>query len=172
MFSRKLWTEARSEKISLFATILFGIILGGFIIGQAWLLSTIITSVFIHNQTLNDVRPYLSSLLLIIFGRGLSTYAREISSGRVSIWVRADLRRKLLHHLQQVSPIIVSFGRTGEITTAYIQGVDRLDAYFRKYLPQLFISAILPIMVLWVVFPIDWLTRLVLAVTAPLIPNY
>jgi len=47
-----------------------------------------------------------------------------------------------------------------------------LDAYFRTYLPQVFIAAILPVIVLWVVFPIDWISGLVFVLTAPLIPVF
>jgi len=86
--------------------------------------------------------------------------------------VRSTLKRKLISHIQKVSPIHLAAERTGEISTVLIQGVDRLDAYFRKYLPQLFISVLLPVMVLLVVFPFDWISGVVLMVTAPLIPLF
>ncbi len=149
-----------------------GVFLGGFLVGQAWLISTIISDIFIGQKTLAHVQPLLNALFLLILGRGLTTYAREISAGKVSIGVRVSLKRKLFQHLQLVSPIHISTERTGEVTTTLVQGVDRLDDYFRTYLPQLLISAILPVLVLLVVFPIDWITGIIFLVTAPLIPVF
>lgn len=172
MFSRDLWKIARSEKLSLLATILFGVILGGFIVSQAWLLSSIIAGVFLQQNTLGEIRHALIGLLLIILGRGLATFGRERSAGGASINIRSNLRRTLFQHLHKVSPNEISAERTGELTATLIQGIDHLDAYFRIYLPQVFITAILPLIVLWVVFPIDWISGLVFVLTAPLIPVF
>ena len=172
MFNREIWKLAKSERNSLLATVLFGIILGGFIVSQAWLLSSIIAKVFLDQQTLEAVQKDLIGLLLIIIGRGLAVYGRERSSGGMSIGVRSNIRRSLFDHLLRISPKEVSAERTGELTTTLTQGIDRLDAYFRIYLPQVFITAILPLIVLWVVFPIDWISGLVFILTAPLIPIF
>ena len=172
MFSRKLWIEAKTENISLIVSILFGVILGGFIISQAWLLSAIISRVFQYNYSVVDIQPLLIGLILVIFGRGLAVFGRELSSGVVSIRLRAYLKSKLLSHLQEISPVYLTSERAGELSTTLIQGVDRLDSYFRDYLPQLFISTLLPLLILWVVFPKDWISGIVLLVTAPLIPLF
>lgn len=172
MFSRKLWIEAKKESISLIVSILFGVILGGMIIFQAWLLSTIISRVFQYNYSVDDTQPLLIGLALVILGRGLAVFGRDLSSGVVSIRLRAYLKSNLLSHIQRISPVYLTSERAGELSTTLIQGVDRLDLYFRSYLPQLFISTLLPILILWVVFPKDWISGLILLVTAPLIPLF
>ena len=172
MFNREIWKLARTERISLIATVLFGIILGGFIVSQAWLLSSIIANVFLSQKTLVEIQKDLIIFLLLILGRGLAVYGRERSSGGLSIDIRSNLRRSLFNRLHKISPKEISAERTGEITTTLTQGIDHLDAYFRIYLPQVFITAILPIFVLWVVFPIDWISGLVFVLTAPLIPVF
>ena len=172
MFSRKLWIEAKTENISLIVSILFGVILGGLIVSQSWLLSTIISRVFQYNYSVIDIQPLLIGLVLVILGRGLAVFGRELSSGVVSIRLRAYLKSKLLSHLQVISPLYLTSERAGELSTTLIQGVDRLDLYFRAYLPQLFISTLLPLLILWVVFPIDWISGIILLVTAPLIPLF
>jgi len=172
MLNRNLWNVAKSEKVSLVASILFGIILGGFIITQAWLLSSIISKVFLTHETLSGIRTDLVGLVLVILGRGIVTFGRERSSGGLSIGIRSSLRRAVFTHLQKISPNEISSERTGELATTFIQGIDQLDAYFRTYLPQVFITAILPVFVLWVVFPIDWISGLVFVLTAPLIPLF
>ncbi|PKN88714.1 MAG: thiol reductant ABC exporter subunit CydD, partial [Chloroflexi bacterium HGW-Chloroflexi-7] len=52
------------------------------------------------------------------------------------------------------------------------QGLDALDAYFSQYLPQILLSALLPVTILLVVFPMDLLTGIVFVITAPLIPLF
>lgn len=72
----------------------------------------------------------------------------------------------------KTSPVKLSGERTGELTNTLLQGVERLDAYFRAYLPQLGMAVIVPVIVLLVVFPLDWLTGLIFLLTAPLIPLF
>ncbi|MBI4730691.1 MAG: thiol reductant ABC exporter subunit CydD [Chloroflexi bacterium] len=62
--------------------------------------------------------------------------------------------------------------RTGELTAAAIEGVEALDAYFSQYLPQLVLTALVPLSILLFVFPLDPLSGIVLLVTAPLIPVF
>jgi ATP-binding cassette subfamily C protein CydD len=50
-----------------------------------------------------------------------------------------------------------------------VEGVEALDAYYSQYLPQLVISALIPLSILFFVFPIDVLSGVVLLLTAPLI---
>jgi len=57
------------------------------------------------------------------------------------------------------------------INTA-VEGVEALDAYFRQYLPQLALAALVPLTILAFVFPLDFLSGLVLLLTAPLIPIF
>lgn len=172
MFSLKLWREASSDKSSLFFSVFFGVILGGFIVAQAWILSRIISDAFLLDRNLGELNPNLISLGLVILGRGLAAYGRDLTSGVVSISVRKKLKEQLIAHLLNVSPVNLIRAKPGEVTTTLIQGVDRLDDYFRSYLPQLLISAILPIIVLMVVFPKDWVTGVILLVSAPMIPLF
>ncbi|HSK67454.1 MAG TPA: ABC transporter transmembrane domain-containing protein, partial [Anaerolineales bacterium] len=62
--------------------------------------------------------------------------------------------------------------RTGELTTAAVEGIEALDAYYSQYLPQLVVTALVPISILVVVFPIDLLSGIVMLFTAPLIPFF
>jgi ATP-binding cassette subfamily C protein CydCD len=58
------------------------------------------------------------------------------------------------------------------LTTAAVEGIEALDAYFSQYLPQLVITALVPLSILFIVFPIDLLSGIVFLVTAPLIPFF
>jgi ATP-binding cassette subfamily C protein CydD len=53
-----------------------------------------------------------------------------------------------------------------------VNGVEKLDAYFSQFLPQLFFSSLIPLLILIFVIQIDLLSTIVFIVTAPLIPIF
>jgi ATP-binding cassette subfamily C protein CydD len=172
MFDRQLWQQARNQIVPLGRAVLFGALLGVAIVVQAWLLSSIIAGVFLEGGTLADQYRNLIWLGGVILLRAVFVYLREVSAGAVSIRVRSGLMEQLFSNILTTSPVKLSGERTGEITNTLLQGVDRLDAYFRVYLPQLGMAVIIPVIVLLVVFPLDWLTGLIFLFTAPLIPLF
>ena len=51
-------------------------------------------------------------------------------------------------------------------------GIDALDGYFARYLPQLFLAVIVPVAVIAVVAGADWVSAVLIAVSLPLIPLF
>ena len=86
--------------------------------------------------------------------------------------IKSDLRERLFNHILNLGPAYTRGQRTGELTTAAVEGIEALDAYYSQYLPQLVITALIPISILIVVFPLDLLSGIVMLVTAPLIPFF
>lgn len=169
---RRLLALARGPRLPLFVTILSGLIAGWLIIGQARGLSLIVDGVFLRGQSEPEVRPMLVLLLGIIAGRAFLAWLTEVSASAVAIQVKEDLRNRLFAKIERLGPAFTRAERTGELTTAALEGVEALDAYFSQYLPQLVITALVPLSVLIFVFPLDPLSGLVLLVTAPLIPFF
>jgi ATP-binding cassette, subfamily C, bacterial CydD len=62
--------------------------------------------------------------------------------------------------------------QTGELAAAGVQGVDALEAYFGRYLPQVVLSCVIPLAVLGWVGAIDFLSALVMLLTLPLVPVF
>jgi ATP-binding cassette subfamily C protein CydD len=172
MYNRNLWTQAKKQLSPLTAAIGFGVILGGLIVAQAWVISRVIASIFLEQKALTDVQDLLLWLIVIVIARSGAVYWRSFFAGRVSIRVRAALQKSLVEQILRLSPVQVSSERTGEITNTVVLGIAKLDDYFRVYLPQLALSVILPLVILTVAFPVDWLTGVIFLVTAPLIPLF
>jgi ATP-binding cassette subfamily C protein CydCD len=169
---RRLLALARSSRFSLTLTVLTGFLAGLLTIWQAWLLSNTVNSVFLENQTLAQVWNWLRLILYIITGRALLTWSNEVSANAVAVRIKTNLRQRLFAHIQALGPAYTRAERTGELTTAAVEGIEALDAYFSQYLPQLVIAALVPISILIFVFPIDLLSGVVLLVTAPMIPFF
>ncbi len=170
--NRRLLTLARDARLSLALTVLSGLLAGLLTIWQAWLLSRAVNGVFLHSQTLSQVWNSLRLMLLAIAGRTLLTWLNEVSANAVAVRVKTDLRERLFAHIQRLGPAYTRAERTGELTAAAVEGIEALDAYFSQYLPQLVITALVPLSVLIFVFPLDLLSGLVMLVTAPLIPFF
>src|SRR5512138_1347150 len=169
---RRLLSLTRDSRTALFLTILSGLFAGLLTIGQAYLVSSTVNGVFLEGQTLAEVFHWLKLILIIIAGRGLLTWVNEVSANAVAVKIKTDLRERLFTHILKLDPAYTRGQRTGELTTAAIEGIEALDAYFSQYLPQLVITALVPISILLVVFPLDLLSGVVMLVTAPLIPFF
>ncbi len=169
---RRLLSLTRDTRAPLLLTILSGFLAGILTIGQAYLLSLTVNGVFLEGQTLAQVAGWLRLLLILISGRALLTWVNEVSANAVAVKIKSELRERLFHHILRLGPAYTRGQRTGELTTAAVEGIEALDAYYSQYLPQLVITALIPISILFVVFPIDLLSGVVMLVTAPLIPFF
>src|SRR5689334_5417608 len=169
---RRLLALTRDSRAALILTVLSGFLAGLLTIGQAYLLSNTVNGVFLQEQTLTEVSVWLRLILIIIAGRAFLTWVNEISANIVAVRIKSDLRERLFRHILDLGPAYTRGQRTGELTTAAVEGVEALDAYYSQYLPQLVVTALIPISILIVVFPIDLLSGIVMLVTAPLIPFF
>lgn len=168
----RLVGQARQAGLGLALTVLAGFAGGLLIILQARLLARTVGDVFLNAAGLAQIRPLLTALLLVMLTRAGLTYLGERAAGEVAVRVKSGLRRALLEKLTALGPANARAGQTGELAAAALQGVDALDAYYSQYLPQLALAALVPLAILVAVFPLDWLSGLVLLLTAPLIPLF
>lgn len=169
---RRLLSLARDSRLSLFLTVASGFLAGLLTIWQAWNLATVVDGVFLQKFSLEQVTTPLIFILLAIGGRTFLTWLNEVAANAVAVRIKTDLRERLFAHILKLGPAYSRGQRTGELTTAAVEGIEALDAYFSQYLPQLVITALVPISILFFVFPIDLLTGLVFLITAPLIPFF
>lgn len=169
---RRLLSLTRDSRSALLLTILSGFLIGLLTIGQAYLLSLTVNGVFLEGQTLAQVASWLRLILVVIAGRAVLTWVNEVSANAVAVRIKTDLRQRLFNHILRLGPAYTRGQRTGELTTAAVEGIEALDAYYSQYLPQLVVTALIPISILIVVFPIDLLSGIVMLITAPLIPFF
>ncbi|MGD8457267.1 MAG: thiol reductant ABC exporter subunit CydD [Anaerolineales bacterium] len=170
--SRRLLSLASNSRTALLITILAGTLGGLLTIAQARSLSLVVNGVFIESQTLQSTSKLLYSLLIIFAVRSLLAWISEVSAKSVAVRVKEALRKHLFSHIAALGPSYTRRQRTGELTTAAVEGIETLDAYFSQYLPQLVLSAMVPLSILIFVFPLDPLSGLILLLTAPLIPVF
>ncbi len=172
MFNRQLWQEAQTSRLTFWLTVIFSGLGSGAILLQAYFLSRIVNQVFLYNGDLTAVSPFLRALLLVVVIRALLSAGREVAANQVAASIKADLRNRLFAHLQALGPVAAAGEKAGELTAVLTNGIDALEAYFSQYLPQLFTAVLIPLAILVAILPTDWLSGLVLLLTAPLMPLF
>jgi ATP-binding cassette, subfamily C, bacterial CydD len=111
-------------------------------------------------------------LLIVLIGRAVAAYGGEVAALRAAAVVKSQLRRRLVARALERGPSWLTSQHLGEINTLATKGLDGLDAYFARYLPQLLLACVVPVAVLARVTAADWLSGLVIALTLPLIPVF
>ncbi|MGE0067949.1 MAG: ABC transporter transmembrane domain-containing protein, partial [Solirubrobacterales bacterium] len=169
---RRLGRTSRAARVHLGATAGLGLVATALIVAQATLLAHVITDAFLGGASLAELTPQLLWLAAISLARGLVDAGFE-AGGRIgAAAVMGELRARLVRQLLLVRPGALQGERSGELATAAVQGVDALEAYFARYLPQVVLAALAPLFILAWTIPRDWQAAAILAVTAPLIPVF
>lgn len=172
MMNQRLLRETREVRHYLALSVGLGLGAGLLAVMQASYLSRIVSGVFLGGQGLAEIQGWLMTLLGVILFRAFLAWASEVAAHRVAARIKHELRRRLLAHLFALGPSYVSGERSGELVNILVEGVEALEAYFARYLPQLALAALVPLMILGFVFPLDLLSGLILLFTAPLIPLF
>jgi ATP-binding cassette, subfamily C, bacterial CydD len=169
---RRLTRFSRAARAHLVATVVLGAVATVLTVAQATLLAGVIAAVFLTGASLGDVTGELGWLAAIAVARGLVAAGFE-ATGRIgAARVMADLREALAAHLLRARPGGLAGERRGELAATAVQGVDALEAYFARYLPQVALAALSPLAILVWVAPRNWQAAAILAVTVPLIPVF
>ena len=157
-------------KSSFVISIISGVVASAFTILLAYFLAKSINQIFLENKSFWDVTNYL---LIFIIAAILKAFFIWYEKSKIDVVVgdvKNNLREAINKKLFEDKGEILSNKKSGEISNTVIKGVEALDAYFSEYLPQLFLSALTPILILLFVFPVDVLSGAVFLLTAPVIP--
>ena len=160
----RLYRYARASRTYLIVCVGLGVVWAGLIVAQASLLAAGLTGA--------PLGPTLTWLGLVVVARAAVAWCQEASAHRAAATARLQLRERLLGHVVRLGPGWLTGARSGELTTLVNRGVDALDGYFSRYLPQLVLAAIVPVVVLASVLPADVIAGLTILVTLPLIPVF
>jgi thiol reductant ABC exporter CydD subunit len=128
--------------------------------------------VFLGGASLADVLPVVVALALVVLGRALLGTVGETLAQRAATRTSAQLRAALLGHVVRLGPVWLSGERRGQIATLATRGVDSVEPYVARYLPQLVIAAIVPVTVGVAILTQDLTAAIIVGVTAPLIPVF
>ena len=168
----RLLAYARTTRAFLAGSVVLGGVGAALVVAQAGLIAEIVVRAFQQRAGLGELTGPLVLLALTSTGRALVAWLTELTAHRSVARVKSTLRRRLLDHATALGPAHLAGRRTGELTTLATRGVDALDDYFARYLPQLALAVVVPVVVLLRIVGADAGSAAIIAGTLPLIPLF
>ncbi|MER7246896.1 thiol reductant ABC exporter subunit CydD [Kribbella sp. NPDC000426] len=169
---RRLVRHARGTRIFLALSAVIGTAQAVLVLLQAWLLAGIITDAFLGGAGLEQLRVPAAVLAATLLARAVLSWLAEVVAQRCSAAVKSELRMRFLAKIVALGPRWLTGERSGELTTLATRGIDALDDYFSRYLPQLVLVAVVPAAVAARMLAADWLSAVIVVATLPLIPIF
>lgn len=168
------WLKAESDAVRrpVGRAIAIESVSGGLLIAQAAVLAHVANGVIFGAATLHDILPWLAGFLALIGVRAILAYAAERARFAAAASIKSAIRDRLLQRIETLGVVWQRRMASGDLVETLTEGVEKLEAYYGRYLSQTAIAVLLPIAILAVITPIDWLSALVLLTTAPLIPVF
>ncbi|MFY0663186.1 MAG: thiol reductant ABC exporter subunit CydD [Natronospirillum sp.] len=141
-------------------------------VGLLWALAVIVSGLLVEGLLLAELMTPLAVLLLCIVLRAAAQYAQETCGAHASTQVRCTVRERLLTQWAANGPLRNAVLSPAERASQYVEQVEALDGYVARYLPQQTITVAVPLVILVIVFGMDWLAGVLLFFSAPLIPLF
>lgn len=168
----RLLRYARATRFFLMAVVGLGTAGAALVIAQAMLIAEVVVGAFQHGHPASELRTPLVLLVAVAIGRAMVAWLTELAAHRASAAVKSELRGRLLERAAALGPGWLSGQRTGSLVALTTRGVDALDDYFSRYLPQLGLAVVVPVAVLARIVTEDWVSAAIIVVTLPLIPVF
>ena len=168
---RRLFGVTEGVRRYLVVTVILGLASAVAVLGGAVVLAGTIDRIFLAGATAADVGGSLLALALIYACRGSLEWGRTVAAHRTA----ADVKRTLREQVMRAVLAQTASGRSagsGELALVASSGIDALDAYFSRYLPQIILGALIPLLSIVWVLTVDPITAVIIIVTVPLIPVF
>jgi ATP-binding cassette subfamily C protein CydD len=167
----RLLSRTRSARPLLVTDVVLGIGTSVAVLLGATMLARIAAEAF-HGAPLHTLAPSFAWLILAFVLRGMFAWAMEVAGRRAAWDVLSDLRLALAAKRLRTQPTAVDGAEGAEITTVSVQGVEALEGYFARYLPQVVLACVVPLLVIaWVAF-VDLEAAVIMLLTLPLVPVF
>ncbi len=167
----RLLRQAGAARVYLAVTVGLGLFGTALILLQAGLLATVLAGAA-RGIGIGALAGTLAWLGVVLAGRAGAAAGGETAALRAAAEVKSGLRRRLSAHALRLGPAWLGREQAGEITALATKGLDGLDAYFARYLPQLMLAVVVPLAVLVRIAFADWISAVIIAATLPLVPVF
>lgn len=164
----RLLRYAPAARVFLGASALIALAQTAVTITFSWLLADALTGAIAGR----DVRTSLAWLVVVIIARGALLWASEAWGMRAAAQTGAQLRGALLSAIGRLGPGWLAQRNQAALAVTAGHGLDALDPYFAKYIPQLVLTVIATPVIVAVMWWQDWPSGLTALITLPLIPLF
>lgn len=167
----RLLRHARAARRYIVITTITGILTAGLVVAQAVLISRAIAPVILRPGATGQVGAMVAGLIVVVATRCLVLYLQEALAHRAATRTIIELRRAALEHAAALGPRWQA--EHGAATaTLLTRGLDDLEPYFTRYLPQLLLAATVTPATIAVLATQDIPSTITVILTIPLIPLF
>ncbi|MDO5734884.1 MAG: thiol reductant ABC exporter subunit CydD [Propionibacteriaceae bacterium] len=166
----RLLKRAGATRTYLVASVVVGLVTSVLLIAQSGLIARGISHVFTERSLPGNWGVLLGGLAAVFASRALLSWLNETIAHRSAASVKSTLRRDIL--TARLSRPRDSATSSASMVKVVTSGLDDLDGYFSKYLPQLGLAATVPFLVGGAILLTDWQSAIIVAFTLPLIPLF
>ena len=162
---------ARSARRYIAATAVTGMVTAVLVVAQAFLISGAVSRVTSEGASPTSVRGLVMALGAVVVARALVVLLQEAHAHRSATGTIVELRRLVLEHAARLGPRWQAL-HGAETATLVTRGLDDLEPYFTRYLPQLVLAATVTPATMLVLITQDWPAAVAVVCTLPLIPIF
>jgi ATP-binding cassette subfamily C protein CydD len=141
------------------------------IIQLHWI-ALLIEHVFLQGANQKAIFAGLCLILGLIGLRAIVAGLKEFCGFKAGALIRQNLRMQIIQQLEKLGPILGKQKQSGAWLSAALEQIEALQSFFAQYLPQMSLCVLAPLMIVGVVFWLNWLAGLILLIAAPLIPLF
>ena len=168
------WLRAQQEPIKklMRANIVLATLSALILVTQTYFLATLLDKLIMQNVPRDELIPYFLGLIIGFGMRAIILWAREKIGFQSGQLLRNHIRQKILDKIHLVGPATINQKPAGSWASIMLEQVENLHNFYARFLPQQSLSAIVPVVILIAVFPLNWAAGLILMITAPLVPLF
>lgn len=145
-------------------------------IGLLGSIAAVLSMAFVMQQAWEGqvTRKLILSMTVIVIAaiavRCLSNYAASMLSYRASVNAKKTLRSQIYGKLLKMGPAYTDHTSTSGVIQVAVEGVEQLETYFGRYMPQLFYSLLAPVTLFITLSFVSFKAAIILLICVPLIP--
>lgn len=186
-----VWLKSQKKACGWFVklSVWCGLLSAIALIVQAYLIATLLDGVIVGNALqaftdgansspiqpavgASDYLPHFMALIGLMLLRAILAYGRERASFEAGKRLRQQIRAAVMDKLTRLGPAFIKGKPAGSWASIVLEQVEDLQDFYARYLPQMTLAGVIPLLILIAVFPINWAAGLILLLTAPLIPLF
>ncbi|KAA0017889.1 thiol reductant ABC exporter subunit CydD [Salinicola corii] len=149
-----------------------GLLVGVATLIQMGALAWVVDRVISDGASLEAVFGGVAMIVVAIAARALAQWGQEVCGQACGLRVKQQVRARLLARLQQLGPVRLASRHSAGLASQLVDQVESLEGYYARFLPQVVLAALIPMIYLAVVFWLNWLAAIWLLIAAPLIPLF
>lgn len=172
MINKRLLRESNFKRFYIVVSAVSSIFNALFIVISAYLLSAMISGIFLNAKTVKDMKIYFILFIANALLKFTLNFVNELYIKNSAEDIKGHFRERLFHLVVSANPYKVKNEKLGEVINLITEATEMIGQYYSEYIPQFFAAFIIPLLICLGVAYVDKISALIMVITYPLIPIF